>query len=94
MDLLLIYWSKFIVAICHIVPLRRLGLMRLVPVRQFIVPPHRTDRRTYFSERRFYRFMHFLAKQDFPFSKRNYYMHKAIANKYGWPYIKETYDND
>lgn len=93
MDILLALWSKFIYTLCYFPPMQRLGLMQLVQPRYLIGPPHKTTRRKYSSERNLYRLIHSFAKQELPVSKYNYYTYKTIANKYGWPYIREVYDD-
>lgn len=64
------------------------------------VPPHilvlkaeRTDREDYRRERNMYRKLHYFVRKGEILNKTHYYYYSLIAKKYGWPYIKETYDN-
>ena len=94
MERLIEIWPKTILVMCYIPGVHHLGISNLVPARFMFPPLHKTDRRSYEAERRFYRFTSYMAKQGFPLDRRGYYYRKTIALKYDWPFIKESFDND
>ena len=47
----------------------------------------------YLLERRVYRQTKRLIREGNSLDERSYYIYKLIAIKYGWPYVKEAYDD-
>ena len=68
-------------------------LVRMLSPEQIITPRHKSNRYFYVRERGIYRITHSMVKMGHPLKQRDYYFYKLIAEKYGWPYIKEPYDN-
>lgn len=65
-----------------------------VPASWVKTPIARTDRLTYQSEKGLYRVAGSLIRDGVLIEARHYYMYKHIAQKYDWPFIKESYDKD
>lgn len=68
-------------------------LLKQIPVRKLIPSAGETDRKRYNLERRIYRGVLMLQAKGEPLTRRDYQYYKLIAEKYGWPYIKELYDD-
>jgi hypothetical protein len=68
-------------------------LRTAVPVETLVVPVSRTRREIYELERANYRLTHALIRRGDLMDKRSYFLYSLTAKKYGWFYIKETYDN-
>lgn len=70
-------------------------LARLMPARQLGKVPFRvTNRDVFRKERYIYRLSRRFIGEGMDIDRRSYYIYRNIALKYGWPYIKELYDNE
>lgn len=66
---------------------------RFLPVEKLNRPVDKTSRIYFEAERMNFRLAKRLVEYNVPLRKRDYYLYKQTAQKYGWPYIKEVYDN-
>ncbi len=84
-------YDRAITGLCWVIP--SAWLRARIPVSELIRPLNRTPRLFYEKERQVYRLTYFLVRKGTPIDRRAYHIHKAIAQKYGWPYVKEVYDD-
>lgn len=64
-----------------------------LPAEKFAISTEETTKRQYQSERALYRLVVSLMRDGVLIPEKSYYLHKQVAQKYNWPYIKESYDN-
>ena len=69
-------------------------MISLIPVERLFVSVEETTRYIYKLERRNYNLAFALQNRGDTLTKRDYKLHKHIAEKYNWRYIKEIYDDD
>lgn len=84
-------YYQFLYMLCWINHSR--WLYNKVPLEKFTATVERTNRELYEKERAIYRLVVSLMHDGVLIPERSYYLHKQIAQKYNWPYIKESYDN-
>lgn len=85
------FYGRAIIWFCYVS--RSAWLRSKIPVEHLIRPVDKTGRNYYAMERCIYRLTMHLVRRGDLIDKRSYFIYSRVAIKYGWPYIKETYDN-